>query len=168
MQSLSKALVQNIQKVGGKSASFRSFTNTNLSTARFLTSGTSYNNDQLLSAFPVSLAATNIQSISSSIQARNFHATTVHTSAERKRRRRRGGDGAVEDSNSDGSFSPSTDLLAVTNPDEFQVIGEYTLQRIETAIDPMRAVNDPFRVKRSPDKKILTIEVDPKWGSYVI
>ena len=106
---------------------------------------------------------------------RNFHATTASNLAERKRRRRRGDSGnapSPSDASSDNDDDVDTNTFmkhaAVTDPVEFEVVGQATLAKLEAAIEPMKALNDPFRVARSEDRNIMTIEVEPKWGSYVI
>lgn len=95
--------------------------------------------------------------------------------AERRRRRRRGGGGgdthaeAANDNNDE--FKEHS---AVTDPVEFLETGRATLLKIQAAVEPMKAVNDPFKVTLidSQDhdnlENKLTIEVEAKWGSYVI
>ena len=191
MQTTSKAFLQRLGATGtGSTSALLRTSNASSGTqpvrsspflaARFLTTRTVGSTTNLQSpTATTAVPTTDISAINTPtsitdpvMTRRGFHTTAITSLAERKRRRRRGGGDtpSSDASREDGSSnSPQfTEHSAVTDPAEFQAVGQATLAKLEAAVEPMKAVNDPFKVSRSSDQTTVTIEVEAKWGSYHI
>lgn len=94
-----------------------------------------------------------------------FHSSPIQNFPVRRRRK----GGSSTDTADAGDENPLKHE-PVTDTAEFCNQAKLLLDKLETALEPMKAKNDPFIVKRSQGDvgEILTLDLGPKIGTYRI
>uniref|UniRef100_A0A7R9WTW2 Uncharacterized protein n=1 Tax=Craspedostauros australis TaxID=1486917 RepID=A0A7R9WTW2_9STRA len=97
-----------------------------------------------------------------------YHTTAPHCQAIRRRRRRVKEDLSSAGSSGEGGVRENPlKHEPITDPSQFRQSAGQLMQKLETALRPMQAVNDVFEITSTPPS-LFRIDLAPVHGSYML